>query len=66
MLQVFSIFSVSLWQNYSATYWSGMYTTPFCVSSSGFVCTQICLRKNEENKKTLDKERVGFVWMSLK
>jgi len=25
-------FSVSQWQNYSATYWSGMYTTSLCVS----------------------------------
>ncbi len=27
----FSVFSVSLWQNYRATFWSGMYTTSFCV-----------------------------------
>ncbi len=36
----FSVFSVSLWQNYSTTYWSGMYTTSFCV---GFIV--LCVRR---------------------
>lgn len=40
MLQVFfTVFSVYLWQNYSTTYRSGMYTTS-SVSFSGLVCTQ--------------------------
>ena len=55
IVQVFSVFSVSLWQNYSATYWSGMYTTWFC----GFVWTQIFL---ETRKK---KDRIGVSSVSV-
>ncbi len=70
ILQVFfSILSVSLWQNYSATYWSGMYTTSFWVSFCGFMCTQIFLWDNavfmeERRKKGSDIESSCFVWMS--
>ncbi len=46
MLQVFfSVFSVFLWHNYRAKYWSGMYTTSVWVGFSGFLCTQIFLEK---------------------
>ncbi len=74
MLQVlFSIYSVSLWQNYSATYWSGMFTTLFRVGFSVclFLYMQIFLRRRHVygflfrmRKKRLDRESSGFVWMS--
>jgi len=57
MLKVFSsVFSVSLWQNYSTTYWSGMYTTSFWVGFSGFMCTQIFL----ETTPCLQNFRIFF------
>ncbi len=66
MLQVFfSVFSVSLWQNYSATYWSGVYTTSFCF---GFVCTQIFLEMREKKVgKALGSCRwaLNLLWKQL-
>ncbi len=49
----FSAFRVSLWQNYSATYWTGIYTTLFWV---GFVVScgrRYFLRRGEK------KDRIG-------
>ncbi len=60
-------FSISLWENYSGTYLSGMYTTSFWVCFSGFVCRYFLRRHHvygitRENRS--DMECSGFVWMS--
>jgi len=50
MLKVFfSVYSVYLWQNYSAPYWSGIYTTPLSVGFSGFMFTDNFFRTREKN-----------------
>ncbi len=51
MLQVFfSVFSLSLWHNYSTTYWSGMYTTSFWVVFSGLCVRRYFLRWNSVHR----------------
>ncbi len=57
-------FSVSLWDNYSATYWSGMYTTSFWVCFSSFIYTQIFL----ETTPCLHEEKkiwLGKLWLRV-
>ncbi len=55
------LFSVSQWQNYSATYWSGMYTTSFWVGFTDISWDELFL---EQRKKSLNRESSGIVWMS--
>jgi len=42
---VYSSSPFLMWQNYSTTYWSGMYTTLFWVGFSGFKFMQIFFEK---------------------
>lgn len=62
MLQVFfSVLSVLPWQNFSASYWFGVYTTSFWIGFIGFVCPQIILKTRLEIE-ALARVVVGLYW----
>ncbi len=60
IIQLFSVFSVSLWQNHSATYWSGMYTTLFCISFM-VSCVHIHIHRYFLRRENTKKDQIGKV-----